>query len=330
LPFSLTFSRRLATLLGVTAVTAMAAMPAAHAKDTWPDHPITIVSPYAPGGTTDILARLLAPRLQAKFGQPIVVENRSGAGGNIGTAYVAKAKPDGYTFLLAASGPIVIAGTLYTSLPYNPGKDFTAVSPLADTNFVVAVNSKSGLNSIQDVLTKAKAGNLSFGSAGSGTPQHIIGEMFNVATKQKIQHIPYKGSGPLLNDLVGGQVPLAFENPLPIMQQVKAGNLKVLAVTGSKRSAALPDVPTLAEAGIQGVDAKPWYGLLGPAGLPANITTRMNEAVQEILASPDVKAQLASLGVEPMVMKPKEYQTFMDKDIIKWGAAVKASGATVD
>ncbi|MFC4273973.1 Bug family tripartite tricarboxylate transporter substrate binding protein [Achromobacter aloeverae] len=324
---SLTLTRRLAALFALAGV---AALPAAHAKDTWPDHQITIVSPYAPGGTTDILARLLAPRLQAKFGQPIVVENRAGAGGNIGTAYVAKSKPDGYTFLLAASGPIVIAGTLYKTLPYRPDKDFTAVSPLADTNFVVAVNAKSGLNSIQDVLTKAKTGDLSFGSAGSGTPQHIIGEMFNVATKQKIQHIPYKGSGPLLNDLVGGQVPLAFENPLPIMQQVKAGNLKVLAVTGSKRSAALPDVPTLAEAGIKGVDAKPWYGFLGPAGLPDSITTRMNEAIQEILASPDVKAQLASLGVEPMVMKPREYQAFMEKDIVKWGAAVKASGATVD
>ncbi|OWT73583.1 MULTISPECIES: tripartite tricarboxylate transporter substrate binding protein [unclassified Achromobacter] len=325
-----TLTRRLAALFAVTAAGTLAAVPVVQAKDTWPDHPITIVSPYAPGGTTDILARLLAPRLQAKFGQAIVVENRAGAGGNIGTAYVAKAKPDGYTFLLAASGPIVIAGTLYKTLPYRPGKDFTAVSPLADTNFVVAVNTKSGLNSIQDVIAKAKTGDLSFGSAGSGTPQHIIGEMFNVATKQKIQHIPYKGSGPLLNDLVGGQVPLAFENPLPIMQQVKAGNLKVLAVTGSKRSAALPDVPTLAETGVQGVDAKPWYGLLGPAGLPADITTRMNEAVQEILASPDVKAQLASLGVEPMVMKPKEYQAFMDKDIVRWGAAVKASGATVD
>lgn len=319
--------RRLAALF---AVTALAGFTPVHAKDTWPDKPISLVSPYAPGGTTDILARLLSPRLQEKLGQPIIVENRSGAGGNIGTAYVAKAKPDGYTFLLAASGPIVIAGTLYSQLPYRPEKDFSAVSPLANTSFVVAVNAKAGLNSIQDVITRAKAGNLSFGSAGSGTPQHIIGEMFNVAANTKIQHIPYKGSGPLLNDLVGGQVPLAFENPLPIMQQVKAGNLKVLAVTGGQRSAALPDVPTLAESGMKGVDAQPWYGVLGPAGVPDAIVNRMNAAIQEILASPDVKAQLASLGVEPMVMTPREFHAFIGKDIVKWGAAVKASGATVD
>lgn len=312
------------------ATAALAAVPAAHAQNGWPNRTITLVSPYAPGGTTDVLARLLSNRLHDKLGQAIVVENRPGAGGNIGTAYVAKANPDGYTFLLAASGPIVIAGALYAKLPYRPDKDFTAVSPLARTSFVVAVNAKSGLNSIQDVIAKAKGGNLSFGSAGSGTPQHIIGEMFNTAANTKIQHIPYKGSGPLLNDLVGGQVPLAFENPLPIMQQVKAGNLKVLAVTGAQRSAALPDVPTLAETGIAGVDAQPWYGVLGPAGLPDAITKRMNAEVQAILASPDVKAQLASLGVEPMVMTPQEFQAYIDKDIVSWGTAVKASGATVD
>jgi tripartite-type tricarboxylate transporter receptor subunit TctC len=322
-----TIPRRLALLF---ATAAFATVPGAHAQDAWPNHAITLVSPYAPGGTTDVLARLLQNRLHDKLGQTVIVENRPGAGGNIGTAYVAKAKPDGYTFLLAASGPIVIAGALYKTLPYDPDKDFTAVSPLANTSFVVAVNSKSGLNSIQDVIAKAKTGNLSFGSAGSGTPQHIIGEMFNTAAGVKIQHIPYKGSGPLLNDLVGGQVPLAFENPLPIMQQVKAGNLKVLAVTGAKRSAALPDVPTLAEAGAKGVDAQPWYGVLGPKGLPDAITQRMNKEIQAILASPDVKAQLASLGVEPMVMTPQQYQAYISKDIVSWGTAVKASGATVD
>lgn len=318
------------TLALLLAATAFAAAPAAQAQDKWPSHTITLVSPYAPGGTTDVLARLLSQRLHDKLGQAVVVENRPGAGGNIGTAYVAKAKPDGYTFLLAASGPIVIAGTLYKKLPYDPDKDFTAVSPLAHTSFVVAVNAKSGLNSIADVIAKAKTGTLSFGSAGSGTPQHIIGEMFNTAAGVKIQHIPYKGSGPLLNDLVGGQVVLAFENPLPIMQQVKAGNLKVLAVTGAKRSAALPDVPTLAEEGAKGVDAQPWYGVLAPKGLPADITDRMNKEIQAILAAPDVKKQLADLGVEPMVMTPKEYQDYISKDIVSWGKAVKASGATVD
>lgn len=317
-------------LLSVLAIASLAAFPAAQAQDKWPSKPITIVSPYAPGGTTDILARLLATHLNKALGETIIVENKAGAGGNIGTSQVAKAQPDGYTFLLAASGPIVIAGTLYSKLNYNPATDFTAVSPLARTSFVVAINPKSGLTSIQDIIAKGKANELSFGSAGSGTPQHIIGEMFNVAAGTQIQHVPYKGSGPLLNDLVGGQVPLAFENPLPISQQVKAGNLKVLAVTGAQRMAAMPDVPTLAELGIKGVDAQPWYGLLGPANLPAHITKRMNTEVQAILASPEVKERLASLGVEPMVMTPQEYQAFITADIDRWGAAVKASGARVD
>jgi tripartite-type tricarboxylate transporter receptor subunit TctC len=318
------------SLAAFLAIAVQAAVPAAHAEDAWPNKPIMLVSPYAPGGTTDVLARLLSAKLHDRLGQTVVVENRAGAGGNIGTAYVAKSKPDGYTFLLAASGPIVIAGALYPKLNYRPDADFTAVSPIARTSFVVAVNAKSGLTSLKDVIAAGKDGNLSFGSAGSGTPQHIIGEMFNVAAKTKIQHIPYKGSGPLLNDLVGGQVPLAFENPLPIMQQVKAGNLKVLAVTGGQRSAALPDVPTLAESGIKGFDAQPWYGLLAPPGLPAAITERMNAEVQAILASPDVKKQLADLGVEPVAMTPQQFHTFIGGDITRWGAAVKASGATVD
>lgn len=323
-----TFTRR--RLAGLFALAACAALPTAHAEDAWPNRSITLISPYAPGGSTDILARLLSARLGPKLGQSIVVENRAGAGGNIGTAYVAHAKPDGYTFLLAASGPIVISGTLYTDLNYKPESDFTAVSPVAHTNFVVAVNAKAGLNSLQDVIAQGKTGKLSFGSAGSGTPQHIIGEMFNVAAGIKIQHIPYKGSGPLLNGLVGNQVPLAFENPLPIMPQVKTGNLKVLAVTGSQRSATLPGVPTLAELGFKGFNAQPWYGLLAPAGLPADIAQRMNQEVQALLADPAVKQQLADLGVEPMVMTPQQYHDFIAQDIVKWSAAVKASGAKVD
>jgi tripartite-type tricarboxylate transporter receptor subunit TctC len=322
-----TFTRRLASLF---AFAAFAALPAAHAADAWPSRAINIVSPYAPGGTTDILARLLSERLTKSLGQTIIVENRAGAGGNIGTDYVARAKPDGYTFLLAASGPIVISGTLYPKLPYKPETAFTAVSPLAHTSFVVVANAKAGLTSIKDVVEQGKAGKLNFGSAGSGTPQHIIGEMFNIAAQTKIQHIPYKGSGPLLTDLVGGQVPLAFENPLVMTPQIKAGSLKALAVTGAQRMATLPDVPTLAESGFKGFDAQPWYGVLAPAGLPAEITQRMNKEIQAILADPEVKKKLADLGVEPMVMTSQQYHDFIARDIVKWGAAVKASGATVD
>ncbi|KJK26083.1 LacI family transcriptional regulator [Burkholderiaceae bacterium 16] len=314
----------------VAALSVCATASAAHAEDRWPSRPISLIVPYAPGGTSDVLARILAAKLHDKLGQTFVVENKPGAGGNIGTNLVAKAKPDGYTFLVGSSGPIVIAGALYPKLPYRPETDFTPVSPLAKASFVVAVNAKSGLNSIQDIISKGKTGQLSFGSAGSGSPQHIIGEMFNVEAKTRLQHIPYKGSGPLLNDLVGGQVALAFENPLPIMPQVKAGNIKVLAITSAQRSPLFPDIPTLAESGVKGFDAQPWYGMLAPAGLPSDITEKMNSAVQSVLASPEVVAQLKGQGAEPLTMKPTQFRTLIGSDIRRWSEAVKLSGATVD
>lgn len=314
----------------VAALSVCATVSATHAEDRWPSKPISLIVPYAPGGTSDVLARILAAKLHDKLGQTFVVENKPGAGGNIGTNLVAKAKPDGYTFLVGSSGPIVIAGALYPKLPYRPETDFTPVSPLAKASFVVAVNAKSGLNSIQDIISKGKTGQLSFGSAGSGSPQHIIGEMFNVEAKTRLQHIPYKGSGPLLNDLVGGQVALAFENPLPIMPQVKAGNIKVLAITSAERSPLFPNIPTLAESGVKGFDAQPWYGMLAPAGLPSDITEKMNSAVQSVLASSEVVAQLKGQGAEPLTMKPTQFRTLIGSDIRRWSEAVKLSGATVD
>ncbi|WP_244788188.1 Bug family tripartite tricarboxylate transporter substrate binding protein [Cupriavidus pauculus] len=322
-------SRKVARLLATIFALSVAGSPA-YADERWPRKPITLIVPYAPGGTSDVLARILSAKLHEKLGQPVVVENKPGAGGNIGTNLVAKAKPDGYTFLVGSSGPIVIAGALYPKLPYKPETDFTPVAPLAKATFVVAVNAKSGLISIQDIVSKGKTGSLAFGSAGSGSPQHIIGEMFNIEAKTKLQHIPYKGSGPLLNDLVGGQVPLAFENPLPIMPQVKAGNIKVLAVTSAQRSPLFPEIPTLAESGVKGFDAQPWYGMLGPAGLPTDVTEKMNASVLSILTSPEVLAQLKGQGAEAMAMKPAQFRSLISADIKKWSEAVKQSGATVD
>lgn len=319
-----------AALQALLCVAALVAGGGAWSQEAWPAHPIRIISPYPPGGTTDILARLLAQKLQSRLGQNVIVENRAGAAGNIGTDYVAKAKPDGYTFLLAASGPIVIAPTLYTKLPYNPSTDLTPVAPIARAPFVLVVNAKSGLDSLDEVLKRGREGKLSFGSAGSGSPQHIIGEMFNLAARTRIQHIPYKGSGPLVTDLVGGQVPMAFDSPVSMMPQVKAGTVKVLAVTSAHRSPMFPEIPTLAEAGVPGIDAQPWYGLMAPAGLPADITARMNAEVHAFLESADVKERLASLAALPVAMSPAEFKTLIDGEIVRWGAAVKASGAKVD
>lgn len=315
---------------GLLGAAALIAAGTGFAQDAWPSRPITLVSPYAPGGTTDVLARLLAKDLSARLGQPVVVENRAGAGGNLGTDYVAKAKPDGYTFLVGSSGPIVIAGSLYKKLPYNPGTDFSAVSPLAKAPFVLAVHPKAGLDAMGEIIRRGKEGKLNFGSAGSGSPQHIIGEMFNIAAGTRIQHIPYKGSGPLINDLLGGQVPMAFDNPVPLTPHIKAGAVKAVAVTSATRSPSLPDVPTLAELGVKGIDATPWYALVGPAGIPSAIVARMNREVQEILHSPEVKARLATMAAEPMAMTPAQFKAHIDAEIATWGAAVKASGATVD
>jgi tripartite-type tricarboxylate transporter receptor subunit TctC len=327
-------SAKFRTAMLVVFVIAMAAglSPVIALAQEWPQRQvIKLISPYQPGGTTDLLARLLAPKLQEKLGQSVIVENRAGAGGNIGTDVVAKAPADGYTLLLAASGPVVIAPSLYPSLPYDPMKDFTYIAPLANASFVVIVNANAGINSIKDLIRQGKqSGKLNFASAGTGTPQHIIGEMFNVAAGTKIQHIPYKGSGPALNDLLGGQIPVAFENPIPAMPHVKSGKLKVLAVTGAQRSAAFPDIPTVAESGLPGFDAKPWYGLMGPGNLNPEITRRLNTAVREILSTTDFKARLFVLGGEPMSMSPAEFQAFARTDLAKWTKVVKASGATVD
>ena len=306
--------------------------PALVLAQAWPTRqPIKIVSPYAPGGTTDVLARMLAPSLQQQLGQSVIVENKAGAGGNVGTDFVAKSAPDGYTLLLAASGPIVISPSLYARLPYAPMKDFTFVAPVANASFVILANPASGIASLKDLIDRNKKGEkINFASAGSGTPQHIIGEMFNQRAGIKMQHIPYKGSGPAMNDLLGGQVPVSFENPVPAMPHVKAGKIKVLASTGAKRSAAFPDIPTVAELGLPGFDAKPWYGLLAPAALDPAIAQKLNAAVRQTLDQTEVKARLFALGADPMAMTTPEFQSFAQKDLDKWTQAVKSSGATAD
>ena len=317
------------TLRHLTGAALLCALATTAAAQAWPTKAVSLVVPFPAGGTTDVLARALGQELAKSLGQPVIVENKPGAGSTLGADFVAKAKPDGYTFLVASSGPLVIAPSLYPKLPYKI-TDFSPVAPLASASFVIAVNPKSGLNSIKDIIAKGKTGDLAFASAGSGTPQHIIGEMFNVQAGVKIQHIPYKGSGPAMNDLVGGQVPMSFENPVPIMPQVKAGKLKVLAVTSAKRSAAFPDIPTVSELGLKGFDAQPWYGVLGPAGVPTEIAERMNKEIRTILASTDVKARLFALGAEPMDMSTLQFKNFIAADTKKWTAVVKASGATVD
>ncbi|WP_179284041.1 Bug family tripartite tricarboxylate transporter substrate binding protein [Bordetella genomosp. 10] len=319
-------------LSAMTAAAATAAPASAQAapESAWPAKPIVLVVAYPAGGTSDLLARLLSAGLNKRFGQPVIVENRPGAGGTIGTEYVSRAKPDGYTFLVGSSSPITIAGALYPKLGYQPARDLTDVAPLVATPFFLTVNAATGMRTVQDVIDAGKGGKLNFGSAGSGSPQHILGEMFNTATHTRLQHIPYKGSGPLLTDLVGGQVQLTFESPVVVMPQVQTGKLKALAVTGEARTPLFPDIPTFKELGVHGLEAQPWYGVFGPARLPPAIAGKMNEAVQDILRQPDVQAGLRTLGADAMLMDPAPFKAMVDRDIATWSSAVKKAGATID
>jgi len=311
----------------VSALMALAVLPAAYAKETWPSssRPIVLVSSQAPGGTTDLLARLLAGKLQERLGTTVIVEHRDSANGRWAANFVSKSKPDGYTFLVTSGEPLVLAGALDPSLPYKTTSDFTPVASLALGSWALAVHEKSGLASIADVVGRSKEEKISFASVGSGSPQHIVGEMFNAATGAKIQHTSYPDIGAVLQNLQGGQVSMAFENPALIKSQMKDGQIKVLAVTSAQRSAVFPEVPTLAESGVAGFDAAPWYGLLAPAGLPKAISKRLYTEVQTIMASTLAKTRLNALGAEPLVMKPAAFQKLIATDTQKWTAAVPAS-----
>ena len=320
-----TFSSPRRTVLSALAV--LAFLPVAHAKGVaWPSaQPIVLVSSQAPGGTTDLLARLLAGKLQERLGITVVVEHRDSAAGTMAANYVSQAKPDGYTFLVTSNEPLALAGTPHSNLPYKVTRDFTPVASLALGSWVLAVSEKAGLNSVAEVVGRSKEEKISFGSVGSGTLQHMVGEMFNTATGAKLQHVPYQGISPLLKDLQGGQVSMTFENPAFVQSQMKHGQLKVLAVTGAQRSVTFPEVPTLAESGVTGFDAAPWYGLLAPAGLPKAISKRLYTEVQAIMASSLAKTRLNALGAEPLLMKPAAFQKLIATDSQKWTAAVPDS-----
>ena len=323
-------SRR-ATVSGLIGLTALALLPAAQAKGVkakWPTaQPIVLVSSQAPGGTTDLLSRLLAGKLQERLGTTVIVEHREGAEGRLAANSVSKATPDGYTFLVASSEPLVLAGALDPDLPYKAATDFTPVSALALGSFALAVNEKAGLNSVADVVTTHKEGKITFGSTGLGTQQYWVGEMFNAATGAKIRHVPYKNTSALLKDLHSGEVVMAFENPALVQFQMKAGGIKVLGVTGAQRSAIFPEVPTLAESGVTDFEAAPWYGLLAPAGLPKAIRTRVYNEVQVILKSTLAQTRLNALGAEPLLMKPAAFQKMIASDTQKWAATVQQVAA---
>jgi tripartite-type tricarboxylate transporter receptor subunit TctC len=313
-----------------------AALPAA-AQGAWPNKPVRIVVPFAAGGTTDILARAIAPELSKAFGQQFIVDNRAGAGGNVGAEIVAKSAPDGYTLLMGTVGTHGINRALYEKMPYDPIKDFAPITLVAGVPNVMVMQTEKarsmGINNVADFIKYAKAhpGKVNMASSGNGTSIHLAGELFKSMTGTYMVHFPYRGSGPALLDMVGGTMDVMFDNLPSSMPQIKAGKLKALAVTSRQRSAAMPDVPTIEEAaGLKGFDATSWFGLLAPAGTPPEIVNRIQQEVAKSLGTPAIKEKMLAQGAIPSGNTPAEFAKHIDAEHKKWAQVVKVSGAKVD
>ena len=325
-------SRRLLLLAGL-------GLPLALRAQAWPARPVRIVVPFAAGGTTDILARALAPELQRAFGQPFVVDNKPGAGGNTGAADVAKAAPDGHTLLMGTVGTHAINPSLYSRMPYDHVKDFVPVTLVAGVPNVLVLNpanaQKNGINSVSALIRHAKAhpGRLNMASSGNGTSIHLSGELFKTMTGTFMLHLPYGGSGPALIDLIAGNTDLMFDNLPSSLPHIRSGKLKALAVTSSARSSALPELPTVEEAGgppLKGFEASSWFGLLAPAGTPIDIVNRVQAETAKALAAPAIRERMQSQGAIPSGMTSPEFARHIAAETAKWAQVVTASGAKVD
>jgi tripartite-type tricarboxylate transporter receptor subunit TctC len=301
----------------------------AQAQD-YPSRPIKLYTPAAPGGTTDLLARLVSAKLGELFGQQVIVENRASASGVIAGELTAKAPPDGYTLLLAYHQHTINAA-LNPNLPYHPVDDFTPITQLTRAGLLLVVNNSSPPHTLQEFIawTKGRSGELNYGSAGLGTGGHLAGELYKQMTGIKAQHIPYKGTGPALVDLMAGRYDFNFAGLQPAHMQVRAGKLRAIAVTTPQRIATMPDVPAMAEA-LPGYEVVGWYGVIGPAGLPAPIVQRLHDELVRVLSQPDVRERILSDGSEPVGNSPQEFRDFMAADLAKWAKVVKASGAKLD
>jgi tripartite-type tricarboxylate transporter receptor subunit TctC len=301
------------------------------AQEAWPARPVRFILPFPPGGGTDILGRLIAERLSVHLGQPVVTENRGGAGGNVGAEAAARAAPDGYTIVLVAPS-LAISPTLYSKINYDPVKDFAPVSLVATVPNVMVTQASLPVLTLQDFIAfvKAKPGALNFGSGGAGTSNHLAGELFNIVTGTTLVHIPYKGVNLAMQDVLSGNVHLVFIGIPAAAPHIKAGKLRALAVVAPQRSAALPDVPTVTEAGLRDFEVTTWYGVLAPAGTPKNIVTRLNTELVKIMHSPELKEKLAATGTDPLTSTPEEFAAYIKREIAKWGEVVRKAGVKAD
>ena len=297
----------------------------------YPSRAVTLIVPFPPGGTTDVLARALAEKLQAALGQPVIVESKPGAGATLGADLVAKSTADGYTLLMGAVHH-TIASSVYKKLPYDFAKDLAPVGTVALVPNVLVVGAANPAKNVLELVAQARAqpDKLSFGSNGNGTAQHVIGTQFEMLTGTKIGHIPYKGCGPLTTDLIGGQITMSFDTVTPVLPHIKAGKLKALAVTTARRSSALPDVPTMEEAGVKGIDIGTWFGVLAPAATPKDIVTRLNAEIVKIVASADFRQRLQEIGAEPVGNSPDQMAAQIRADTEKFARLVKDAKVSID
>lgn len=310
-----------------TGCMAVASQAGAQTADHYPSKPITYVVPFAAGGTTDLLGRLIGQRLSQTLGQSVVVENRAGAGGNIGSDYVAKAPADGYTILGGTISSHAINVSLYPKMPYDPVKNFQPIALIGKLPNVLVVNADSPWKTVQDVIAaaKAKPGSINFGSSGNGTSQHLAAELFANMAGLRMTHVPYKGSSQAVQALLGSQVDLVFENSVAAMPMIQAGKFRALATTGSKRAGELPDVPTMAEAGLAGYEIVSWQAIFAPAGTPMPIVNKLSTEIGKIIRQPEVRAKLASMGVEPSGAGPTELGNFQKSEVAKWANLIKTA-----
>ena len=313
-------------LLAFTACLALAAQ-----AQSFPNRPVKIIVPFGPGGFTDVAARILQKELAPALGQPVIIENRPGAGSTIGTDAVAKAQPDGYTLVMISTAH-VISPHLYKQVPYDPIKDFTPVMKLAEGPYVLVVHPSLPAKSVAELVTLAKAqpGSIDYASSGNGSAQHLVGALFTTMAGVKLNHVPYKGSNQAMNDVLGGQVKVSFVGVPNALPNLANGKLKALGVSTAKRYAELPDVPTIAEAGVPGYDATIWLGLLAPPNTPREVVQKLNTEISRVLSNPEAKKLMASAGVDVATSTPEEFARLMQTELERWGKVVRETGATVN
>lgn len=319
------------SLMSALALWTSVAMLPAQAQP-YPARPVKIVVPFPPGGPTDVVGRMVASKLSDAFGQQFVVENRTGAGGTVGSEAVSQAAPDGYTLLYGSTSTLAMAPGLYRKLAYDPRKSFAPVSLVSGGPLLVAVNAALPVNTLAQLiaLAKEKPGALNYGSGGNATPPHLAAEMFKSLSGANLTHVPYKGGGPAMLATMSGEVQVIFEGPVILLPQIKAGRLRALAITGTARDAALPDVPTVIEAGLPAFQVNFWSGLVAPAGTPPEVVAALNAALRKSLAALDARDTLVKFGLAPSTNTPGEFAQFIDSEIARWNKAIQASGAKID